>query len=437
MDRCHDVFVSYAGEDKPFARQLVAWLEQAGLDVWFAEEDMRGSAEIQEEIAAVLPQCQHAILVISAAWLDKDWTRWEGDLALENDRQGSRVVPVLRTKTRVAKLGPRLHRLKRVEWFDEDPEPDARFWEVLCALGLFELGKHRDWAASGRDARGGSGSNILAVSADASEERGVRLASVRNAADILSCDRDLQWGKFSRLACDSPRHCAVLVPGPYGEGHKFFLQRVVDCLPRDPKRRVCEIRWQGPCVPQARGPAMAAIAAAFDCEPDGLVQRLHRELAEHNVVMVHQPPFEECDCDAMISYYTEWLPELVDAVDPPGSSLAGRLKFVQAIRWPPTSRWQQIKGTLLGDRASRRRLAKYHAYRTLAKELDRRSGVLQIEFLDELTPITETDLQDWSRSLDLDDAKRTRLIEEALDGENSAGILNRIAERLGPARRPV
>lgn len=435
----HDVFVSYAGEDKVFARQLVAWLEQADeLDVWFAEEDMSAGADIQQRIVEDVRQTRHHIFVISEDWLRKDWTCWERDLVLADLSPDQNVVPVQRVPRDVGKLGPKLNRIKGIDWFEDEDEPHARFWEVLCGLGYFELGKEASWAENGRQALGMSSSNVIAVQPDEADHRAAQQAGRRSSPAALTCDRDPQWGDLSRLSTDG-RHEAILVVGPQGEGHKFFLERIVSCLPRDPNRRICEI-WWGVRPPMARGPAFDAIAKAIDCSPDRLESTLHSILSKQNLVLVHQPPFEDAHCDVLVRYYTEWLQELVGAIDKPDAPVEGELMLVQALRWPEVSSvkrglFQVAKLVGATPKRLRTQCAKFEAAEKLIQELETTRGPLPIRFLQELSQITEDDVIRWSKTLpDIVEEDRESLVEHALGGETSVDILNRIAERLDPQR---
>jgi hypothetical protein len=52
-------------------------------------------------------------------------------------------------------LAERLPGLDSVEWFPDDPEPEARFWEIYCALTRTPTGDRCDWASNGRNLLGG------------------------------------------------------------------------------------------------------------------------------------------------------------------------------------------------------------------------------------------------------------------------------------------
>ncbi|NNE62496.1 MAG: toll/interleukin-1 receptor domain-containing protein [Gammaproteobacteria bacterium] len=421
-----DVFVSYSSKDSEFVRTLVEWLEEAALDVWFAEEDMRAAADVEDELIENVDRCRHTIFVVSEHWLNSEWTKFERSVAMENCPADRRIIVVARMEisTPVRTLGRELHRKKRISWLEDEAEPEARFWEVCCGLGLAELGKKKDWVENGRKIRGATGVETVVQHSQAKDSLGQA-----DVDTVLTCNRDTQWGKLHRLATDD-QHEAVLIPGPACEAHELFLKRVEVCLPRDPDRRICDVRWPG-CPPQSRAMAESEIAKAIDCQPDQLVRSLQSILSQKNLVLVHRPPFEETDCRAMIEYYSEWLPDLLDRVDIPGTSLPGKLKTVHAVSWP---RVRALECGLSLLFSSSRKCDKVSAAREIEKRLDERFGQLRVRFLSELKPITEKDVRSWADSLDIDEDSRTRLVDHALDGDDSLEILKRISERLGHQR---
>jgi hypothetical protein len=61
-----------------------------------------------------------------------------------------RHLAVNREHVDVRLLSARLPGMQWIEWFSGDPEPDARFWEVYCALTRTPAGDRHDWAEHGR-----------------------------------------------------------------------------------------------------------------------------------------------------------------------------------------------------------------------------------------------------------------------------------------------
>ena len=75
-----DVFISYANEDKeilvrPFVRGLIA----RQLRVWFDELTLRPGDRLRESIDEGLRGSSYGIIVLSRAYLRKNWTRYELD----------------------------------------------------------------------------------------------------------------------------------------------------------------------------------------------------------------------------------------------------------------------------------------------------------------------------------------------------------------------
>ena len=73
-----DMFVSHASDDKSeLVRPLVQELVGRGLSVWFDELSLRAGDRLSESIDRGLAESSHAVVVLSPAYLRKDWTRHE------------------------------------------------------------------------------------------------------------------------------------------------------------------------------------------------------------------------------------------------------------------------------------------------------------------------------------------------------------------------
>ncbi len=66
-----DVFVSYASEDKSFARRLAHGLESAGLRVWFDETALEAGDSLRRAIDKGLKDSQYGVVVLSTNFLRK------------------------------------------------------------------------------------------------------------------------------------------------------------------------------------------------------------------------------------------------------------------------------------------------------------------------------------------------------------------------------
>lgn len=92
-----DVFISHAHEDKDdFVRPLAAELDRAGLRVWYDEYTMVPGDSVRESIDRGIRRSQAGILIMSAHFFHKFWTKQETNgLFSMASSHGTRLIPVL------------------------------------------------------------------------------------------------------------------------------------------------------------------------------------------------------------------------------------------------------------------------------------------------------------------------------------------------------
>ncbi len=90
-------FVSHSSRDKPFVRKLVTRLQDAGVDTWLDEIELRVGEPIIERIGHAIKTRDFVVAVLSAASCESPWVRRELQLALTHEIHGQRisVLPVL------------------------------------------------------------------------------------------------------------------------------------------------------------------------------------------------------------------------------------------------------------------------------------------------------------------------------------------------------
>lgn len=211
---------------------------------------------------------------------------------------------------------------------------------------------------------------------------------VRNAA--LSCDRSEQWQAMLQIAQRTGVEVALL-PGPQGEAHEFFIERVRDALPRQLRTtlpiHVCSVDWPGGRCPTLFRDAVTALAQSLQCHPSiqDVQAALRHWMNESILVLTHpvfQPAFDSTD--EIIRYYVEWLPELFLDVWP-----GAACKLVQPIEWVATS-WLSQSLALLLPRQLRwvqRALSPGVARRLIAALVQKQSERLSILSMAPLRPI--------------------------------------------------
>lgn len=147
------VFISYSHqppENAEFVRQLAARLRAANFDVWLDEERIAGAEDIEESIWAAIAAADAAVFVVNSRWLERDRAYIRHEVSLVSQRAAARRVIVLREPAEDRELGPYFATLKRLEWFPDDPQPDARFWEIYCGITGTPPGPRSDWEERGR-----------------------------------------------------------------------------------------------------------------------------------------------------------------------------------------------------------------------------------------------------------------------------------------------
>ena len=131
------VFISYSRlpeENAEFVRQLAARLRAANFEVWLDEERISVADNIQEKIVEAISSADAALFVVNSRWLQTDRDFIQFEISLVGDQRAARRVVVLREPAGVKELGPYFCTLNRMEWYPDDPQPDARFWEIYCGI---------------------------------------------------------------------------------------------------------------------------------------------------------------------------------------------------------------------------------------------------------------------------------------------------------------
>ncbi len=91
-----DVFISHASEDKnSFVRPLAIALIQKGIRVWFDEHSLHVGDSIRRGIEFGLKSSRFGIIVISPAFLEKEWPQKELDYFFTAETTAEyRILPI-------------------------------------------------------------------------------------------------------------------------------------------------------------------------------------------------------------------------------------------------------------------------------------------------------------------------------------------------------
>lgn len=73
----YSCFVSYSHEDDAFVQQLVLRLQSAGLNVWYANDDLRAGVKLYDQITEAIRRQDKLLVVLSAHSMASEWVTTE------------------------------------------------------------------------------------------------------------------------------------------------------------------------------------------------------------------------------------------------------------------------------------------------------------------------------------------------------------------------
>lgn len=272
----------------------------------------------------------------------------------------------------------------------------------------------------------------------------VRLRYFRGLESVgLSCDRSEQWQALLQIV-QRPGAEATILPGPQGEAHEYFLQRIHEALPGQLRTerplKILHLSWPEGRCPKLLRDLVGALAATLGCRAN--LRALRSELARvlrGSILLLTQPCldllFDRC-MDVMI-YYQRLLPEVLVDIAP----TAG-FKLVQPVEWADTSWLARFIATLLPARLSWvRRARSATAARTLIAALRRRRlAPLPVVTLAMLRPIEREHVVEFLDRVQFPKtpAQRSQLVHYLQQScRSSVDILRWLAQRIPQEiRRP-
>lgn len=112
VSREFDVFLSHASDDKDtIVRSLANALIAEGMTVWYDEFEMRIGSSLRRSIDQGLAKSRIGLVVISKAFISKDWTNYEFDGIVTRAVTGDQILlPIWHgvTKSEVIEFSPSL-----------------------------------------------------------------------------------------------------------------------------------------------------------------------------------------------------------------------------------------------------------------------------------------------------------------------------------------
>jgi hypothetical protein len=90
-----DVFVSYANEDRRFARRLASELRDSGLRVWFDKFALEAGDSLRRTIDKGLRESKYGVVILSPNFFRKEWPQRELDgFSARDDGKQKVIIPV-------------------------------------------------------------------------------------------------------------------------------------------------------------------------------------------------------------------------------------------------------------------------------------------------------------------------------------------------------
>jgi hypothetical protein len=416
------VFISYAHTptDTPLAHYIARALRSVGINVWLDESTLTGGDLLQQTIQAAIDRSSCAIFLVSPTWLVRDWTMFELEQFSRKDPDVVRRIPVFRAPRRDMVIPPALVRVTGFEWLEADSEPERRMWEVYCAVSRSEPGPSETWATKWQTLP-----KATTVPTPPPMVRAATRLVTPPTRPSLRCDRAVQWARVDELAIDQSNQL-ILLPGGVGQAHEHFVERIQRLLRLDPPRGMVTVDW--PTRPRSRDEFTECLARALDVDPAGVASELAGRLAHQNLLLLHPCLRARFVDDALVRYYTDWLPALLAGAHP-----AMFLKAVQPVEFPRTSTAQAVLSWLrLRDSGEDSR---EDAEALLTSLKDSAAPLLRAFRLRDLADVTTRDLEDFCDVSGLNPTQRQWLLAQvAARGSTPRDVFQALDDFLPDAR---
>jgi TIR domain len=410
------VFISYAREDRDFAAWVADSLHAAGLDPW-RDEDRLVRGDLRDEIVAAIQSCDCGVFLVSSHWQNKDWCRKEAQVLWQRDeitKKNTRILVELEPHRALSvKMPAELSQLVGIPC-DGGADRYEALGRIYCAITGRDIRSRKEFAALGRTIAIDPGS-LAEAEPDASSAE---------TAEVLECGRDAEFALVRKRYQDK-LHQLFLISGPTHEAHDYFVDRIDALLDREPPFRAERLQWRRGVRPGSESAYREYVAGAVRAGSD-LPERLRELMAYRNLILIHPEIRDEYDDPALVDCFTKWLPDLLRETQP-----AQKLKCIQPVAW-------SVKR---GNAASMLRWFGIARDRPPA-DVERLLAAIErvtdpAAALVRLTPITDRQILDFCRLVQLRDDEQERLLTRLREkkAETSDQIL-RVIEKFMNDRRP-
>ncbi|MDP9193869.1 MAG: TIR domain-containing protein [Acidobacteriota bacterium] len=335
------VFISYSHADAEFARYVARCLRAAGHEPWLDEENIVAGEHLEEALEEAVNSAHCGVFLIGWDWIASLYSRKEIQLFTLRDKAGENVrrIGILRAPRAdlEAKLPSQLSLFVTEEWIDGETDADVAAWRLACAVAEEKPGPRETWKERGRKFTAGPPPEPLLPVTDPRSPVAAELTGLDRPS--LFCDRAEQWNRVESVYAE-PVHHLLLVAGSRSEAHDYFVTRIDQHLKKEPAHERVRIDW--PLRPVSRDSFRERIAKALDCRPEHLARELRTRMSHRNLILIHPEIDDEFDDEELVTYYAEWIPELLAEARP-----AMRMKSIQPIVWSDStgvSKWLGLQG---------------------------------------------------------------------------------------------
>jgi hypothetical protein len=205
-----------------------------------------------------------------------------------------------------------------------------------------------------------------------------------------------------------------------------LVERIPRLLRLYRPRGLVRVDW--PTRPRSRDEFTECLARALDVDPAGVASELAGRLAHQNLLLLHPCLRARFVDDALVRYYTDWLPALLAGAHP-----AMFLKAVQPVEFPRTSTAQAVLSWLrLRDSGEDSR---EDAEALLTSLKDSAAPLLRAFRLRDLADVTTRDLEDFCDVSGLNPTQRQWLLAQvAARGSTPRDVFQALDDFLPDAR---
>jgi hypothetical protein len=321
------VFIRYAHADAEFARYVTRCLRAAGHEPWLDEENLVAGENLEQALAEAVRAADCGVFLIGRDWINSFYSRKEIRIFAHLDKEGEgiRRIGILRAPRQELEvdLPSELAFFVTEEWIDGQTDAEVAAWRLHCAVANEKPGPRETWKERGRKFTYGPPPEAPIPVTDPRSPDGTAIAGLDLPS--LFCDRAEQWNRVEMVYAE-PVHHLLLIAGPRSEAHDSFVARIDQHLKKEPAHERVRITW--PVRPLSRESFYERIAMALECRTNALARTLRQRMTHRNLILIHPPVDDQFDDEDLVSYYVQWLPELLGEVNP-----AMRLKSIQPVIW--------------------------------------------------------------------------------------------------------